>query len=179
MSTKEHKPFPGLICQRLRNLVKAEKEAAAKREDLFDTRDNAEQEAALLEGYQEVRPLPAFTTEQYEAMVASRNLVLLNDVLTTNNAEFIEMLPRYVPNSLTKLRAYLDTGVFRHDVAGLERVAGIEAAPAGHEIVTLSRHTGLDPGTERSRGPRRRPDDGRQFARRARHVEVDAGVVGR
>lgn len=82
-------------------------------------RDNAEQEAALLEGYQEVRPLPSFTSEQYEAMVASRNLVLLNDVITTNNAEFIAMLPRYVPNSLTKLRAYLDAGVFRHDVAGL------------------------------------------------------------
>jgi Ser/Thr protein kinase RdoA (MazF antagonist) len=82
-------------------------------------RDNAEQEAALLEGYQQVRPLPAFTTEQYEAMVASRNLVLLNDVITTTNAEFLAMLPRYVPNSLTKLRAYLDTGVFRHSVPGL------------------------------------------------------------
>lgn len=82
-------------------------------------RDNAEQEAALLEGYQQLRPLPAFTTEQYEAMVASRNLVLLNDVIMTTNAEFIEMLPRYVPNSLTKLRAYLETGVYRHTVPGL------------------------------------------------------------
>ncbi|MGB8861685.1 MAG: phosphotransferase [Ilumatobacteraceae bacterium] len=82
-------------------------------------RDNAAQEAALLEGYQELRPLPAFTAEQYEAMVASRNLVLLNDVITTTNAEFIEMLPRYVPNSIAKLRAYLDTGEFRHDVPGL------------------------------------------------------------
>lgn len=44
MSTKEHKPFPGLICQRLRNLVKAEKEAEGRRQDLFDTRNNAEQE---------------------------------------------------------------------------------------------------------------------------------------
>lgn len=82
-------------------------------------RDNAEQEAALLEGYQEMRPLPDFTTDQYEAMVASRNLVLLNDVITTSNAEFIEMLPRYVPNTLTKLRAYMETGVFRHHVPGL------------------------------------------------------------
>lgn len=82
-------------------------------------RDDAALEAALLEGYQEVRPLPAFTAAQYEALVASRNLVLLNDVLTTTNAEWIEMLPRYVPNSVTKLRAYLDSGVFRHDVPGL------------------------------------------------------------
>lgn len=82
-------------------------------------RDNAEQEAALLEGYAQVRPLPPFTTEQYEAMVASRTLVLLNDVLTTTNAEFLAILPRYIPNSITKLRYYLDHGVFRHDVPGL------------------------------------------------------------
>lgn len=88
-------------------------------------RDNAAQEAALLEGYQEVQPLPACSTEQFEAMVASRNLVLLNDVLTTTNAEWLAMLPRYVPNSITKLQAYLDTGVFRHEVPGLL------TAPAG------------------------------------------------
>ena len=82
-------------------------------------RDDAAQEAALLDGYQDVRSLPAFTQAQYEALVASRNLVLLNDVLTTTHAEWIAMLPRYVPNSVTKLRAYLDTGVFRHDVPGL------------------------------------------------------------
>ncbi len=51
--------------------------------------------------------------------MASRNLVLLNDVVTTTNAEFLAMLPRYVPNSITKLRAYLDTGVYRHEVPGL------------------------------------------------------------
>ena len=49
----------------------------------------------------------------------SRNLVLLNDVVTTTNAEFLAILPRYVPNSIIKLRAYLETGVFRHDVPGL------------------------------------------------------------
>lgn len=82
-------------------------------------RDSLAQEAALLAGYQEVQPLPAFTIAQYEAMVASRNLVLLNDIVTTKNAEFLAMLDRYVPRSVTKLRAYLDTGVFRHDVPGL------------------------------------------------------------
>jgi len=82
-------------------------------------RDDFEQEAALLEGYQELRSLPSFTFAQYEAMVASRNLVLLNDVVTTTNAEFLAILPRYVPNSIAKLRAYLETGVFRHQVPGL------------------------------------------------------------
>lgn len=82
-------------------------------------RDDRRREAALLEGYRAVRSLPEFTTEQFEAMVASRNLVLLNDVITTTNADFLEMLPRYVPNSITKLRAYLESGVYRHDVPGL------------------------------------------------------------
>jgi len=40
-------------------------------------------------------------------------------VVTTTNAEFLAILPRYVPNSIIKLRAYLETGVFRHDVPGL------------------------------------------------------------
>ena len=82
-------------------------------------RDNDEQEQALMEGYQQVQPLPAFTSAQYEAMVAGRNLVLLNDVITTTNAEFLAMLPRYIPNSVTKLRAYLESGVFRHQIPGL------------------------------------------------------------
>lgn len=86
-------------------------------------RDNHAQEAALLDGYQSVRPLPAFTAAQFEAMVASRNLVLLNDTITTTNAEFLAMLPRYIPNAITKLRAYLDTGVYRHEVPGLVALA--------------------------------------------------------
>jgi len=52
-------------------------------------------------------------------MVASRNLVLLNDIVTTTNAEFLAMLPRYLPNTITKLRAYLNTGAYRHEVPGL------------------------------------------------------------
>ena len=79
-------------------------------------RDNVAQEEALLAGYQAVRSLPSYTTDQFEAMVASRNLVLLNDVITTTNAEFLAMLPTYVPRTITKLRHYLDTGRYRHDL---------------------------------------------------------------
>jgi Ser/Thr protein kinase RdoA (MazF antagonist) len=82
-------------------------------------RDEMELEAALLDGYQELRPLPTYTEAQYEAMVASRNLILLNDVFVIATAEIRSMLPRYVPNSVTKLRYYLDRGVYRHDVPGL------------------------------------------------------------
>ena len=82
-------------------------------------RDEDELEAALLEGYQQVRELPPFTADQYEAMLAARNLVLLNDVIASSNAEFRDLMPRYLANTVTKLRRYLDVGVYRHEVPGL------------------------------------------------------------
>lgn len=81
-------------------------------------RPRVELEDALLDGYQTVRPLPAFTADQFEAVVASRNLVLLNDLFTTLTAELRELLPTYVANSEIKLRHYLDTGTYRHDLPG-------------------------------------------------------------
>jgi Ser/Thr protein kinase RdoA (MazF antagonist) len=82
-------------------------------------RDESQLEAALLEGYQELRPLPLFTPAQYEAVVAARNLVLLNDVLGATTAELRAVVPRYVPNSVVKLRHWLETGRYRHEVPGL------------------------------------------------------------
>ena len=82
-------------------------------------RPDAALEAALIEGYQTAAPLPVYSSAEYEAMVAGRNLVLLNDLLVNTTAELTALLPRYVPNSLTKLRSYLETGVFKHDIAGL------------------------------------------------------------
>lgn len=85
-------------------------------------RDAPEHEAAMHEGYAAVRALPDHTTAQYEAIVASRNLVLLNDVFATTIPEWRAMLPRYLANSIVKLRHYLDTGVYRHDVPGVEPI---------------------------------------------------------
>ncbi|PTA67877.1 phosphotransferase enzyme family protein [Deinococcus arcticus] len=82
-------------------------------------RPRAELEAALLEGYAAAAPVPGVNAADYETLVAGRAVVLLNDLLVNTNAELQAILPRYVPNSVTKLRAYLDSGVFRHDVPGL------------------------------------------------------------
>jgi Ser/Thr protein kinase RdoA (MazF antagonist) len=82
-------------------------------------RDDLRLEAAMQEGYADVRPLPAWTHDQFEAMVASRNLVLLNDLFTITTATVRAMLARYLLDTVTKLRHYLDTGVYRHDVPGL------------------------------------------------------------
>jgi Ser/Thr protein kinase RdoA (MazF antagonist) len=76
-------------------------------------------EAAMLEGYQTVASLPAFSSAEYEAIVAGRNILLLNDLITNTNADLRAMLPRYAANSILKLRAYLETGVFKHDVPGV------------------------------------------------------------
>jgi Ser/Thr protein kinase RdoA (MazF antagonist) len=82
-------------------------------------RDDLRLEAAMKEGYAEARPLPTWTADQFEAMVASRNLVLLNDLFTITTAAERALLPRYLANTVTKLRRYLDTGVYRHDVPDL------------------------------------------------------------
>jgi Ser/Thr protein kinase RdoA (MazF antagonist) len=82
-------------------------------------RDDYRLEAALLDGYQSARPLPPFTAEEFEAHVAARNLILLNDLLTITTADLRAIIPRYTHNTVTKLRHWLDTGVYRHEVSGL------------------------------------------------------------
>ena len=79
-------------------------------------------EVAMLDGYSSLRSVPAHTAAQFEAIVASRNLVLLNDVFGTLIPEWQQLLPRYLANSILKLRAYLETGVYRHDVPGVEPI---------------------------------------------------------
>jgi len=81
-------------------------------------------EQAMLAGYAELRSLPDVTPAEFEAVVASRNLVLLNDVIATEHAEFRAILPNYVANTAVKLRAYLETGVYCHDVGGLLSLSG-------------------------------------------------------
>lgn len=81
-------------------------------------RPAAHLEAAMLDGYVDIAPLPTYSSVQYEAVVASRNLVLLNDMVETANADFRALLPTYLPSTITKLRNYLDTGVYQHEVNG-------------------------------------------------------------
>jgi Ser/Thr protein kinase RdoA (MazF antagonist) len=78
-----------------------------------------EHEGELYRGYESVRPLPEHTTDEFESVVAARNVALLNDTVTVNAAWVADVLPTYIPNTVTKLRNYLDTGTYRHDVDGL------------------------------------------------------------
>jgi len=82
-------------------------------------RPQQESAAAMIEGYRAESPLPVYTAEQFEALVAHRNVLLLNDLLATLHSEPRALLPRYIANTEIKLRGYLDTGTYRHDVDGV------------------------------------------------------------
>jgi hypothetical protein len=59
------------------------------------------------------------TVDDFETLVAHRNMLLLNDLLVTSNAEHRAIIPNFMRNTVTKLRNFLDTGVYRHDLDGL------------------------------------------------------------
>lgn len=67
---------------------------------------------ALLDGYADVRPVPDHTAEQFTALVASRNLLLLNSILPHVTAGMDDFLPGYLERTVTRLQRWLDTGIF-------------------------------------------------------------------
>ena len=74
----------------------------------------------LFEGYATVRPLPNVSEDMIHALMAHRNLVLLNDLLGNQTADMRAMLPKYIRRTTTRLRHYRDTGRFKLDLPGLE-----------------------------------------------------------
>jgi Ser/Thr protein kinase RdoA (MazF antagonist) len=74
---------------------------------------------ALFEGYAGERPLPEVTPDRFEALLVGRNVLLLNELVGTASADFREALPAYADNTFVKLRHFLDTGEFRHDLPGV------------------------------------------------------------
>ena len=82
-------------------------------------RDEAESEAALIAGYEEIRPRPAASAEVYEAIIAARGLLLANEVLRMSTAEIRVIAPTFIANSVLRLSAFLETGVYRRAVPGV------------------------------------------------------------
>ena len=72
-------------------------------------------EAALREGYTEVRSLPEAATDHdtFEAIVASRQFLLANDLLRSSTPEFREMAVGYLDTTLDRLTRWRTTGTFR------------------------------------------------------------------
>ena len=77
-------------------------------------RDDPRKEQALFEGYASVRELPTHTGEQFEALMAGRNLQMVSDVVNSVNFSpaFIE---QYLQTTVRRMRRYLDTGIFDMD----------------------------------------------------------------
>jgi Ser/Thr protein kinase RdoA (MazF antagonist) len=69
--------------------------------------DTPEQDAALLDGYKSVKPLPDYTKLAMKALLLQRRLLLLNYLFETKNQEHQEMLPAYLEKSLERVSTFL------------------------------------------------------------------------
>lgn len=69
-------------------------------------------EQALREGYSSVLDLPDTDPDTFEAIVASRQLLLANDLLRTSNAELMEMADEYLDRTVRRLRRWRESGRF-------------------------------------------------------------------
>jgi Ser/Thr protein kinase RdoA (MazF antagonist) len=74
-------------------------------------------EAALREGYAQVRPLPDVSDVQFEALVAARQLLLANSLLSSSTASMRAEAADYLDLTVMRLRGWLGTGRFERSPA--------------------------------------------------------------
>lgn len=75
-------------------------------------------ETALREGYAQVRALPDVTDDQFEALVAARQLLLANALLTSSTASLRAEATAYLDVTVRRLRRWQRTGRFVLDPLG-------------------------------------------------------------
>jgi Ser/Thr protein kinase RdoA (MazF antagonist) len=69
--------------------------------------DTPEQDAALLDGYKSIRPVPTYSENAMKALLLQRRLLLLNYLFETKNAEHKEMLPAYLEKTIERVSTFL------------------------------------------------------------------------
>lgn len=69
--------------------------------------DTPEQDAALLDGYKSIKPLPVYSEIAMKALLLQRRLLLLNYLFETKNQEHKEMLPAYLQKSIERVSTFL------------------------------------------------------------------------
>lgn len=74
--------------------------------------EDARLEAALRAGYAEIAPLPDVDRDDFEALVASRQLLLANALQLTSTAALRAQASAYLETSLARLLRWRDTGTF-------------------------------------------------------------------
>ena len=70
----------------------------------------------LLRGYRDLAEPPDHTEDQFEALVASRSVLLLSDLAGSTTASHRSMLPDYAALTARRLRHWMETGRVRLDV---------------------------------------------------------------
>ena len=78
----------------------------------FYLRDMPGKEELVLEGYRSVSKLPKLKESHIEALLLSRQLLLLNDLLDVTTAEEIAYTPEYIEISRLRIKHFLNTGRF-------------------------------------------------------------------
>lgn len=79
----------------------------------FYLRDKPDLEQYLFEGYESVRAVPSFNQQDFELLLISRQLLLLNDLLTITTAEEKEFIPTYLEYTRLRFEHYRATGTFK------------------------------------------------------------------
>ena len=80
---------------------------------IFYLRDKPDLERYLFEGYESVRAVPSFNQQDFELLLISRQLLLLNDLLTITTAEEKEFIPTYLEYTRLRFEHYRESGTFK------------------------------------------------------------------
>lgn len=75
-------------------------------------------ETALRAGYAAIAPLPEVDPGDFEALVAGRQLLLANDLVTNTTAQLRELARSYLPMTVERLRHWQRTGRFTRVLPG-------------------------------------------------------------
>jgi Ser/Thr protein kinase RdoA (MazF antagonist) len=78
----------------------------------FYLRNMPGKEELVAEGYRSVAQLPELKENHVEALLLSRQLLLLNDLLDMTTAEEIAFTPEYIEITRLRIKHFLDTGRF-------------------------------------------------------------------
>jgi Ser/Thr protein kinase RdoA (MazF antagonist) len=70
--------------------------------------DTPEQDEALLSGYKSVSELPGYSEYQLKGLLLQRRIILLNYLFETTNKEHRDMAPKYLEETLRRVRDFLD-----------------------------------------------------------------------
>ena len=70
--------------------------------------DTPEQDAAFLEGYESVAPLPEYSQREMDVLLLQRRIILLNYLYETTHEEHRSIIPGYLVETLRRIEVFLE-----------------------------------------------------------------------